>query len=114
MRPFPNVDDGQWLVSAGGSVKPLWSPDGRELFYRRGAALMAVPVETDATFAHEAPEVLFEGDYHDAANGRTYDISPDGQRFLMIKEDPGTGENARQMIVVQHWFEELRRLVPTT
>ena len=45
--------------------------------------------------------------------GRTYNISPDGQWFLMIKEGPGTAENARQIILVQSWFEELRRLVPT-
>ncbi len=45
--------------------------------------------------------------------GRTYDISPDGQWFLMIKEGPGTAENARQIILVQNGFEELRGLVPT-
>ncbi len=45
--------------------------------------------------------------------GRTYNISLDGQWFLMIEEGPGTAENARQIILVQNWFEELRRLVPT-
>ena len=45
--------------------------------------------------------------------GRTYNVSPDGQWFLMIKEGPGTAGNARQIILVQSWFEDLRRLVPT-
>lgn len=45
--------------------------------------------------------------------GRTYDVSPDGRRFLMIKEAGADQGDARtQIIVVQHWFEELKRLVP--
>ncbi len=62
------------------------------------------------------PEVLFEGDdYPSVGNGRSYDVAPDGQRFLMIKESGGAeGTSAPpSLILVQNWFEELRRLVPT-
>ncbi len=118
VRPFPNVDDGQWLISTGGGTNPLWAPDGRELFYLGGAALMTVPVQTESSFAFATPEVLFEtDDLVTSGIGRPYDVSPDGQRFLMIKEGGGEGgaEDASappQMILVQNWHEELRRLVP--
>ena len=50
VRPFPDVNKGKWQVSTSGGNSPLWSPDGRELFYRSGDAAMAVPVETEPTF----------------------------------------------------------------
>ena len=45
--------------------------------------------------------------------GRTYDISPDGERFLMIKESGSDETSSTEFILVQNWFEELKRLVPT-
>ena len=69
---------------------------------------MSVRVTTEAGFSPASPEVMFEGSYF-TLRGRSYDISPDGQRFLMIKEDPAPLE----LILVQNWFEELKRLVPT-
>ena len=118
VRPFPNVEDGQWLISHGGGTRPLWSPDGRELFYvAPGARLMAVPVhvQTESSFAAGNAKELFGGYYapREGAPGRTYDISPDGERFLMIKES-GSGETSSiEFILVLNWFEELKRLVPT-
>ncbi len=113
VRPFPNVDDGQWQISTGGGTRPLWASTGRELFYRRGAALMVVPMQTGPSFTPATPEVLFEGTYH-TGPGRSYDIAPDGQRFLMIKEGGGAEDTSAppSLIVVQNWFEELERLVP--
>ena len=75
--------------------------------------MMRVPVRTEATFVAGAPEVLFEGRYlfHRARN---YDISPDGARFLMVKnavEDEGL--NRQHLVLVQNFAEELKRLVPT-
>jgi len=66
-----------------------------------------------ATWSASTPTKLFKGPYFTAVGGRTYDVSPDGQRFLMIKA-PGTDASAAPpaLIVVQHWDEELRRLVP--
>ncbi|MEE8519708.1 MAG: hypothetical protein V3S98_11335 [Dehalococcoidia bacterium] len=75
---------------------------------------MTVPVQTEPSFTPGTPEVLFEGTYAVGA-GRGYDVSLDGQRFLMIKEGGGVDDTSAppSLIIVQHWFEELRRLVPT-
>ena len=48
-----------------------------------------------------------------AAGGRTYDISPDGERFLMVKENADDEDTPTEFVLVQNWFEELKRLAPT-
>ncbi len=115
VRPFPSVEDGQWLISRGGGRRPLWAPDGRELFYLApGTRLMAVGVQTEPSFAPgNAEEVFAFGGYFVGTPGRTYDISPDGERFLMIKESGSDETSSTEFILVQNWFEELKRLVPT-
>ena len=116
VRPFPNVEDGQWLISRGGGTKPLWERDGRELFYwSLSGQLTAVPIEAEGCFTFGNPEVVFEQTYFgNTFLGRTYDISPDGKRFLMIKQaSPGGETEPTQLILVLNWFEELKRLVPT-
>lgn len=55
---------------------------------------------------------LFEGPYFRSLNGRTYDVSPDGQRFLMIKDADATAGGPPQIIIVENWLDELARLVP--
>jgi serine/threonine-protein kinase len=121
VRPFPNVGDGQWQVSTGGGIQPVWARNGRELFYLEPAgALMAVPVEPRGTsWKAGTPTRVFAGSDLYAGVGfasRTYDVSPDGQRFLMIKQggasDPGGPSPS--IVVVQNWFEELRRIVPNS
>jgi len=59
VRPFPEVDKGRWQISTATGDSPLWSPDGRELFYRSGDAVMAVAVETEPVFKAGKPETLF-------------------------------------------------------
>jgi serine/threonine-protein kinase len=122
VRPFPEVDKGHWQVSTAGGDSPLWSPNGRELFYRSGDAAMAVSVKTDPTFSMEVPSVLFRGTYVSAGLGpastefRSWDISPDGKRFLMMKEAAATTSEAggpREINIVLNWFEELKQRVPT-
>ena len=116
VRLFPNVEDGQWLISRGGGTKPLWGPDGRELFYLSlGGQLTAVPIEADGSFTFGNPEVVFEETYFIGSpfRGRTYDISPDGKRFLMIKVGgPGDETEPTQLVLTQNWLDELKRLVP--
>ncbi len=85
---------------------------GREISYRNGETVIAVPIQTDPSFTMGNPEVMFEGDYLLAAGGPNYDISPDGERFPMITQVEDTSATS-QIIVVQNWFEELKRLVPT-
>jgi serine/threonine-protein kinase len=117
VRPYPETR-GKWLVSGEeGGGEPVWSPDGTELFYRSGSQMermMAVFIHTEPTFSSETPRVLFEGSYQRSAaspgDNPYYDISPDGQRFLMIKREQQAGT---QINVVLNWFEELKRLVPT-
>jgi Tol biopolymer transport system component len=118
VRPFPDVDSGKWQISSGGGGWPVWARSGRELFYfvgsGRTAGLMSVPIQPGATFTWDKPRLLFEGPYIGPNFGRSYDVSPDGSRFLMIKDDlPSDAAPAPQLVVVQNWFEELKRLVPT-
>jgi hypothetical protein len=102
----------KWVISGEeGGEAPVWSPDGTELFYRSSNRMMVVSVDTETTFRAGRPEVLFEKAYVRSEYNspyQYYDISLDGQRFLMIKE---AGEG--QINVVQNWFSELNRLVPT-
>jgi serine/threonine-protein kinase len=117
VRRFPNVDAGQWQISTESGIQPLWSRDGRELFYRtvRGE-VVAVEIQTEPTFAASTPRRLFGvgglGLVLGAGAGRMYDVAPDGRRFLMVR--PVTAEGAPlEVIIVENFAEELRRLVPT-
>ena len=111
VRPFPELKTGNWQVSTNGGDTPLWSPDGRELFYHNGDAVIAVPVETEPTFKPGKPTILFRGPYsHNLPDWSTWDISPDGKRFLMLKS---ADENTHKIVVVLNWFEELKQRVPT-
>ncbi len=116
VSPYPEPDV-KWLVSdEEGGGEPVWSPDGTELFYRSGDKMMLVPVQTEPTFNAGKPEILFERRYVKSRRGtpgyQYYDISPDGKRFLMIKEE-ALPEAAAQINVILNWFEELKRLAPT-
>jgi hypothetical protein len=116
VRPYPDVTSGRWQVSTAGGERPLWSRDGRELFFVSAASeLMRVGVERASSWAATTPTMLLkDGSVMVPENnvGRTYDISPDGQRFLVVK--PLNASNARppQLVVLQHFDEELKRLVP--
>ena len=112
VRPFPKVEEGKWQISSDGGVSPLWAPDGGELFFRSGDDMMVARIETEPTFKAGTPELLFEGRYS-VAFGRNYDIDPEGERFLMLKDVQGQAPTRSQLTVVLHWFEELKRLVPT-
>ena len=107
---------GQWQVSTAGGTRPVWARTGRELFFfSADGALEQVTVEaTAATWNASSPTKLFEPRYftgRGANRSRTYDISPDGRRFLMIRgASPDLGRSS--LIVVQHWDEELKRLAP--
>ena len=117
VRPFPNVDDGRWLVSSGGGTRPVWARNGRELFYLvEPGRVMTVPIRPGATFTYGNPQMVFDGPYLAPNAARTYDVSPDGRRFLMIKDAPRQGNDPApepKLVIVQHWLEELKRLVPT-
>jgi Tol biopolymer transport system component len=103
-------------VSSTGGIEPRWSHDGRELFYLSGNAMMAVPVEAENDFSFSAAVELFDGPYRVSQGpyDHSYDVSSDG-RFLMILPSAGAdgAEGRSSIVVVENWFEELKRLVPT-
>ena len=122
VRPFPNVADAQYLISSGGGRTPAWAPNGHDLFFVNRTSIMAVTVQLTPTFSASTPTKLFDAhsillDGRFTTNGgtiRTYDVSRDGQRFLMIKENAGSSDGNAPlagMIVVQNWFEELKAKV---
>jgi len=109
VRPFPGSGGKRQLSNAGGE-EVIWSPDGRTLFYREGLKWMSVAVQTQPEFRAAAPRLMFEGPYLNVP-GVSYDVAPDGRRFIMleesVKQPPTTHLNA-----VINWFEELKRRVP--
>ena len=115
VRPFPNAEAGRWLASTDGGMQPLWARNGQELFYLAPTgALMSVRVSRGDTWRTDTPMKLFDARYYFGGftfTGRSYDVSSDGQRFLMIKAGESDGAPP-QIIVVQHFDEELKRLVP--
>ena len=116
LRPFPDVQTSRQQVSTGGGSRPLWSRDGRELFYYvEPGTIMAVPIGSGTELALGRPEVIIQGSYATPLNtGRHYDVSPDGQRFLLLRDAGDTSEDVAspQIILVQNWFEELKDRVP--
>lgn len=109
LRRYPGPE-GRWTVSTGGGTSPLWNHTGNELFYRNGNKMMAVSVATTPDPTLATPRVIFEGPY---SYGSTvaltnYDVSADGQRFLMVKGESGVAH----LSVVLNWFSELARMAP--
>jgi serine/threonine-protein kinase len=114
VQPFPGPG-GKWQISTEGGTEPAWNRNGKELFYRIGNKMMALDVTTQPGFSPGKPRMLFEGQYSASQwplIDTAYDVSPDGQRFLMIKA-ADQGLAATQVNVVLNWFEELKQKVPT-
>ena len=112
VRPYPDIRNGVWKISEGGGYDPLWSPDGRKIYYRRQNEMYAVDVTTQGHFSKGTSKKIFEGAYFDfSGQGRRFDIHPDGERFIMIQQ-PGGTNNEHRIFVIQNFFEELQRLAP--
>ncbi len=113
VQPYPGPG-GKWQISTDGGMEPVWNRNGREIFYRKGDKMMAVDISTQPSFSAGKPRILFEGRYERTpATGPNYDVSPDGQRFLMLKPSEQEVAAPTQINVVLNWFEELKRRVPT-
>jgi eukaryotic-like serine/threonine-protein kinase len=118
VRPLPNANEGKTQVSTGGGSQPLWSRNGRELFYlATDGAVMSVSVEPGRRWTAGMPTKIIESAYFGGMSNsspRTYDVSPDGQRFLMLKRTTSQDPPATpaRIVIVQNWMEELKRLVP--
>jgi hypothetical protein len=112
VHPFPNTAAFSRLVGQGTRPlwSPVWSPAGGELFYLDAdRRLMSLPVATKPTFSVRSRTKLLDNVLV-VTPGRSYDVSPDGNRFLILKQGPGASQSIRQLEVVLNWPEELRRL----
>ena len=120
VQRFPDLG-GRQPISTGGGVDPIWSPDGRTLYYLRTSSpvreMMAVTIDAGATLTASIPEPLFEFRFVRSPLGpvRMHDLAPDGERFLMVA-DQGTqaegGDRPRRINMVLNWVEELNERVP--
>jgi serine/threonine-protein kinase len=105
---------GKWQISTDGGTGPIWNRSGLELFYRSANKLMAVNVTTHPSFSSGKPKMLFEGSFlSEGPVFPSYDVSPGGQRFLMIQPVDQGQTASTQINVVLNWTEELKHLVPT-
>ena len=109
IRPYPGPGQ-EFTISTGGGKEPVWSRDGSELFYRSADDLMVVTVDLGTTFSPGTPRRLFADPYtrdNSASAGvPNYDITPNGQRFVMVR---GASAGQDSVIVVTNWFEELHQ-----
>ena len=115
-RPYPAVDSGRVLISTAGGTRPAWAPSSRELFYVDGAGLLtAVPLQIEGgTIKPGLPTTLSRTPYFAGVSSlgvtslRGYDVAPDGQRFLMIKESaPSEQQGGPPSLVVRLNFAEV-------
>jgi eukaryotic-like serine/threonine-protein kinase len=109
VRPFSGAGT-RHQVSFDGGVDPVWSADGRELFFTNGNALYAAAVTLGEEFRGGAPRRLFSGPYAFGELPMNYDAAPDGQHFVVPRSR--TEPAPRQLELVLNWFEEVQRLVP--
>lgn len=106
--PFPNARTAKWPISTGGATEPAWAHSGRELFFRSGGSLVSVPVQTSPTFSAGAPRTLFSSrEYQANANRRQYDVARGDNRFIFLR--PVGGQAANELVLVDNWFEELKK-----
>jgi hypothetical protein len=93
----------------------MWNPNGRELFFStRGAKpkMMAMDITPGASFKAGTPHVLFEGEWGTTTPVRSYDITPDGQHFIMVQPGDVPDQKVTRINVVLNWFDELKKRAP--
>ena len=112
VRQFPGPG-GKWQISSEGGTEPLWSRNGRQLFYRHGRQILLCDVQVGTGFSAGKPRlVLDQPGYWDSMPIRCWDLSPEGLRFVMVKLGERKPQPLTEMVLVQNWFEELKHLVP--
>ena len=116
VQPFPGLGPKTQISNAGGT-DPVWRRMGGEIYYRQDNKVMMVSVDTKGTeLRASAPKMLFEGAYYEGSGAScemggpaaaNYDVTPDGQRFLMVKDNTGAVFGNKAVVVV-NWAEELK------
>jgi serine/threonine-protein kinase len=113
--PFPNTAESRTVVSSAGGTEPAWAHSGRELFYKNAAgSLVQAELTTEPTFAVTGERTLFPvGDYQDDAVHARYIVTPDDERFLMIRNTPldADATTSPAPVLVLNFFEELKAKV---
>lgn len=103
-------------ISNGGGFDPTWRRSGGEIYYRSGNKMMRVSVSTSPRFRAAAPTPLWQGDYSSGAasscgmpgvSSSNYDVTPDGERFLMVRDDDSAVAGTK-IVVVLNWATELK------
>ena len=114
VRPFSDVSAGRWQVSIGGGRWPKWAGNGGELFYVVDETMMSAPVQLASTFSAGKPSRLFDSAGLRAfAQARTYDVTRDGQKFLMITAADRRDRPAPSIVVVANWAQTLKQSAST-
>jgi serine/threonine-protein kinase len=116
VRPYPEVEAGRWQISTGGGTHPAWSPAGGEIFFQALGGkftLMSVPFTDAGNFEAGTPREVFSGPYYSGI-GRSYDVSPDGRQFVVLRDRAAAGDGGppARVAVVLNWTDELDRLLP--
>ena len=110
VQPFPGPG-ARYPISTSGGTEPVWTRNGRELFFRNRDQMMVVQITTQPAFGASRSRVLFVSPFSSRSNRRNYDVSPDGTRFVMVN-DGQRANSATQINVVVNWFRELQERVP--
>jgi serine/threonine-protein kinase len=112
VQPFPGPG-GKWMISTDGGSFPMWARNGREIFFRSENKMMSVPVEIQPAFKAGTPRILFQGSgYIVGLLGLgNYDVAPDGQHLLMIKEKEAPS-TSKEVAIIVNWADELKRRAP--
>ena len=115
LQRFPELGDKR-SVSTEGGVQPVWSRDGRTLYYRGPRSIMSVAISHREPYRVGAPEALFPDDFvrGQGVGHTSYDVAPDGRLFLLqaLSASGDASVDSIQFQVALDWFEELEERVP--
>jgi eukaryotic-like serine/threonine-protein kinase len=114
VRPFPaDPSGGKWQVSSGGGDFPVWSRNGRELFYQAPNGIMVVSYTAKgATFVPDKPRLWSDHRIFNAFGNRGYDLAPDGKRFAVLEPPEGEQKPETHVNILLNFFDEVRRRAP--
>jgi Tol biopolymer transport system component len=110
VQPYPGPG-GRWLLSTDGGTDPLWPAGGRELLYRSGDRIMAVPIQASIPFSAGVPTHVMDARFEGSAGARNFDATRDGRRFIAVRRDES--ETPLQFHAVFNWVAEIERRAGT-
>jgi Tol biopolymer transport system component len=116
VRPFPSVERGRWQVSVEGGVEPRWAHSGRELFFSTGGGpaprlIWSTPVQAETSFETGKPSVIGK---LPPSSSSAYDVGSDGRILYHVDDAVQSSATMQQLVVVQHWFDELKARAPVS